>query len=190
SIGVIGAFFYNKSFKEKLGVSTDFVKRGEHADLGYGMLLPFIGRLPDRDLNEDELAKVETVIKDHYKEFVNKVAESRDKSFEEIEEVAQGRVWSGKDALDNGLVDVLGGLSTAISLAVDLSGLEDEEYDIVQYPPKPWFNFGQFLPSFLGIEEIIFKDDPFIEELKFRLKNNGYPMPIMPMSDMNLLIEE
>ncbi len=190
SIGVIGAFFYNKSFKEKLGVSTDFVKRGEHADLSYGMLLPFIGRLPDRDLNEDELAKIETVIKDYYKEFVNKVAESRNKSFGEIEEVAQGRVWSGKDALDNGLVDVLGGLSTAINLAVDLSGLEDEEYEIVQYPEPPWFNFGQFLPSFLGIEGMIFKDDPIIEELKFRLENNGYPMPIMPMSDMDLLIEE
>jgi protease-4 len=149
-----------------------------------------VNRLPDRDLNEDEHAKVEIVIKDYYKEFVNKVAESRDKSFGEIEEVAQGRVWSGKDALDNGLVDVLGGLSTAMNLAVDLSGLEDEEYDIVQYPPKAWFNFGQFLPSFLGIEEMIFKDDPFLEELKFRLENNGYPMPIMPMSDMYLFIEK
>jgi protease-4 len=190
SIGVAGAFFYNKSFKEKLGVSTDFVKRGEHADFGYGMLLPFIGRLPDRDLNEDELAKVEKVIVDHYEEFVNKVAENRDKSYGEIEEIAQGRVWSGKDALDNGLVDVLGGLSTAINLAVDLSGLKDEEYELVEYPPLQWFDFGGFVPSLLGFEkEVEIEKDPIIEDLKFRLKHNGHPMPIMLLSDVELLKE-
>jgi protease-4 len=191
SIGVIGSFFYNESFKEKLGVSTDFVKRGEHAEFDYGMLLPFIGRLPDRDLKEDELAIVKKVIVDHYEEFVNKVAESRDKSPEEIEEVAQGRVWSGKDALDNGLVDVLGGLSTAIDLAVDLSGLEDEEYELVEYPPLQWFDFGGFVPSLLGIEkEVEIVKDPIIEDLIFRLKNNGYPMAILPITDMNILFDE
>jgi len=191
SIGVIGSFFYNKSFKEELGVSTDYVKRGEHADLGYGMLLPLIGlRLPDRDLKEKEMVKVESVIKTFYKEFVNKVADGREREFDEIEKIAQGRVWTGRDALKNGLVDVLGGLSTAINLAEIEAGLSDEMYDIVQYPEMPWFNFGSFLPRFLGWEEEIIKEDPLIEEIKFRLENNGYPMPIIPISDTDILIEE
>jgi len=191
SIGVIGSFFFNKSFKEDLGVSTDFVKRGEHADLGYGMLLPLIGlRLPDRDFTEEEMVKVEAVIKTLYKDFVDKVADGREKEFDEIEKIAQGRVWTGRDAVKNGLVDLLGGLSTAITLAETEAGLSKEKYDIVQYPEMPWFNFGSFLPNFLSWEEEILKEDPFIEEIKFRLENNGYPMPIIPISDMDLIIEE
>jgi len=191
SIGVIGSFFYNKSFKEELGVSTDYVKRGNHAEFGFGMRLPFLGlALPNRDFTEEELTRVESTIKTLYKDFVGKVAVGRNKQFDEIEKVAQGRVWTGSDGKERGLVDVIGGLSTAINMAEDLTGLKDNEYEIVEYPTPGWFDFGSLLPGFLGMEEQILQDDPFIKELKFRLENNGYPMPILPMSDMDLLIEE
>ena len=58
SIGVIGAWFYNKTLKQDIGVSTDLVQIGRHADLPFGMRVPFIGvSLPDRELNKDELKK-------------------------------------------------------------------------------------------------------------------------------------
>ncbi|MCL4279758.1 MAG: signal peptide peptidase SppA, partial [Ignavibacteriaceae bacterium] len=190
SIGVIGAFFYNKSFKEDLGISTDYVKRGKHAELGYGMRFPIFGlTIPDRNFTDEELLKTESIIKTFYTDFVNKVATGRNMSVEDVEKIAQGRVWSGEDAIANGLVDQLGGLSAAIDLAVEEAGLKNKKYEIVQYPPAEWFNFESFLPQLFGISDLQFVDDPFINNLKFRLKNNGYPIPILPMSEMDLLEE-
>lgn len=190
SIGVIGAFFYNKSFKEDLGISTDYVKRGKHAELGYGMRFPIFGlTIPDRNFTDEELLKTESIIKTFYTDFVNKVATGRNMSVEDVEKIAQGRVWSGEDALANGLVDQLGGLSAAIDLAVEEAGLKNKKYEIVQYPPAEWFNFESFLPQLFGISDLQFVDDPFINNLKFRLKNNGYPIPFLPMSEMDLLEE-
>ena len=192
SIGVIGGYYFNNFFKEELGISTDFVKRGEHADLGFGMRLPLLNiPIPDRDLNDVELEKIELLIKSMYNEFVRKVAFGRNKSFEEIESVAQGRVWSGFGGMKNGLVDILGGLSTAIEIAEKKTGLKKSDYNLVEFPPRPWFNFGSFLPGLLGIEtEVELEKDPMIEDLKFRLRNNGYPMPILPQVDMEMLFNE
>tara|TARA_B100000809_G_scaffold43630_1_gene37843 strand:- start:7617 stop:9368 length:1752 start_codon:yes stop_codon:yes gene_type:complete len=67
-----------------------------------------------------------------YKTFVSKVAKGRNMSFEAVHELAQGRVWSGKQALENGLIDAVGGLDSAIASARDLA--EIEEYKIKNYP--------------------------------------------------------
>ena len=81
SIGVIGGWAYNKELKEKLGVTTDYVKRGEHADMSFGMSIPFIGmQLPDRDLTEFEQKRVDNSILSMYNEFVDKVASGRNKN--------------------------------------------------------------------------------------------------------------
>ena len=192
SIGVTGSYFFNESFKEELGISTDFVKMGEHADLGFGMRLPLLGlSIPDRDLNSDEIVKVEKLIQSLYHKFVTKVSESRGVTYENIESVAQGRVWSGLDAKQKGLIDMIGGLSTAIKVAEERAGLTGEDYEIIEYPPSSWFNIGNFLPGLMGIEtEVEIGKDPIIEDLKFRLKHNGYPMPLLPMSDMDMLFDE
>jgi protease IV len=188
SIGVIGAFFYNKSLKEGVGVSTDFVKRGKHADLGYGMRFPIFGlTLPDRNFTDEEMTKVESVIKLFYNDFVGRVAEGRNMAVDEIEKIAQGRVWSGSDALNSGLVDELGGLSTAIDLAETEAGLKNKKYEIVQFPSPGWIDLGRFVPGIFGVSDFLIEEDPFITELKFRMKNNGTPMPILPMGDAELL---
>jgi protease-4 len=192
SIGVIGAFAFNKTFKQDFGLSTDFVKKGKYADLGFGAAIPFIGiMLPDRDLNDNELNKIEIGIKTLYKGFVNKVALGRKKSFDEIEKIAQGRIWAGSDGLKNGLVDVLGGLSDAIKIALQKSGLTNKDYDIVEMPEPEWFDFNSLMPSFFKIEEKI-TSDPFIQDLKFRLQNNGIPMPLLPIEyiDENMIYEK
>jgi protease-4 len=101
----------------------------------------------------------------------------------EIEAIAQGRVWSGSDGKRIGLVDVLGGLETAIEIAKDRAGLARREVTIVEYPKPGLFDFSSFMPRLFGVE--LAQPDPLIEHLKFRLKNNGVPMPMLPLEDMD-----
>ncbi len=184
SIGVIGGWMYDKGLKDKLGLSTDHVKAGEHADLGFGFTLPIVGAgIPDRNLTAEERGRMETMIKTLYTDFVRKVASGRDMKPEEIEALAQGRVWSGYDGKKNGLVDVLGGLETAIEIAKTRAGLKDEDVTIVEMPKPGFIDFSLFMPKLFGFE--IAQPDPLIEHLKFRLKNNGIPMPILPLDDMD-----
>lgn len=184
SIGVIGGWLYNNGLKEKMGMTTDFVKAGKHADLGFGFSLPFIGLgLPDRNMTPEERAKAEYFITTFYKEFVTKVSIGRKKTYDEIHAVAQGRVWSGVDGKQNGLVDILGGLETAIKIAQDRAGLSGKSVCIVEMPKPEALDPNAFLPKFLGVE---FQKNKMIEHLKFRLDHNGEPMPIMPLEDTEL----
>jgi protease-4 len=74
---------------------------------------------------------------DFYKGFVDKVADSRKATPEQIHDVAQGRVWTGRQALDRKLVDALGGLETAVSLAKERAKIPaGEEVDLVVYPER------------------------------------------------------
>ncbi len=183
SIGVIGGWMYNKGLKDSLGMSTDFVKVGKHADLGFGFTLPFIGLgIPDRNMTAEERSKVEFFIKTMYKDFVNKVAFGRKKKFEDIEPIAQGRVWSGFDGIQNGLVDVLGGLETAIQIAKDRANIcPDQDVNIVEYPEKGWVDMSFLTPKLFGVK---IEDDPILNYVKFRLQHNGQPMPMMPIEEM------
>jgi protease-4 len=182
SIGVIGGWYYNKSLKQDIGVSTDLVQIGKHADLGFGMRVPFIGvSLPDRDLSNDELNKAENIIKETYRDFVSKVASGRNMKYDEVQEIAQGRVWSGIDGKENNLVDKLGGLDDAINEAVEKAGLKGSRYEVKEYPEAPWFNFGSLMPKIFGISV---PDNRIIDHLLFRLEHNGVPLYMLPIEDM------
>ena len=186
SIGVIGGWIYNNGLKDTLGFSTDNVKVGKHADLGFGFTLPFLNlEVPDRNLTEGERGIMETKIKDMYQTFVTKVATGRKKTAAEIEAIAQGRVWSGTDALDNGLVDVLGGLDKAIALAKELARIPKyEKVTIVEYPEKGFVDFSMFMPKILPFS--IIEDDPVLGHIRFRLEHNGEPMPVMPLDEVEI----
>ncbi len=188
SIGVIGVWLYNKNLKEKLGFSTDLVKHGEHADLGFGFVFPFIGQLPDRNLTDAERQKMEVAIKSLYREFVYKVAEGRNMKPEQIEEIAQGRVWSGTKGKEIGLIDTLGGLETAIIIAKEKAGIcRDAEITIVELP-KPQL----FAPDILQPRLLKVKDDydEFISYLKFFAEHNGDALPIMPLEHITSISGE
>lgn len=180
SIGVIGGWFYNKEFKETIGVTTDRVKIGAHADLGFGVRIPFVNFvLPDRNLSPDERQKFEQMIKTLYKEFVDKVAVGRKKLHDDIEPIAQGRVWSGVDGKERGLVDVLGGLDVAIRIAVERAQIpQHRKISIVEYPEPGLIDFSRFMPKLITVT-----DDPVLKYLSFRLKHNGQIMPILPLDD-------
>jgi protease IV len=188
SIGVIGGWFYNKGLKDSMGISTDYVKVGNHADLGFGMTIPLIGlTIPDRNLTTEERARAESLIKAMYKEFLDKVSLGRKQKSDDLESIAQGRVWSGLDGKQNGLVDVLGGLETAINIAKERAGIPKcQEVTLVEMPKKGLFDFSIFASKHLGIETKVL-NDPAIELLKFRLKHNGEPMPMLPMEDIDMM---
>ncbi|MCX6122725.1 MAG: signal peptide peptidase SppA [Ignavibacteriales bacterium] len=188
SIGVIGGWMYNKGLKETLGMSTDFVKVGAHADLGFGMRLPLVGiQIPDRNLAPEERAVAESSIRTMYKEFVEKVSLGRKKQVSAIEPIAQGRVWSGLDGKQNDLVDVLGGLETAINIAKERAGIpKDHDLTIIEMPRKGLIDFSKFIPKLFGIENNI-ASDPTVELLKFRLRHNGEPLPMLPLEDLDMM---
>ncbi len=122
SIGVFGLLFNaEKGLREKLGITVDVVKTNPSADMG----MPFRGlSLGERLYMMDQIEKV-------YNTFVGHVAAGRNLSVEEVDKIAEGRVWSGVDALRIGLIDGFGGLKDAILLAADRAGV-GEDFRVVQ----------------------------------------------------------
>jgi protease-4 len=113
SIGVFSGKFNLRGFYDKLGLSKELVSRGKHA-LIYTEY---------RAWNDDERERVRAMNGAFYEDFVKRVAEGRKKGFDEIDSVAQGRVWTGAEALQHGLVDRLGGLEEAIEVAKERAGI-------------------------------------------------------------------
>lgn len=113
SIGVFSGKFNLRGLYEKIGLSKELIARGRNA-LIYTEY---------RAWTDAERAKVRTMNEAFYEDFVKRVSEGRRKKYEEIDDVAQGRVWTGKEALGHGLVDRLGGLEDAIDVAKERAGI-------------------------------------------------------------------
>lgn len=136
SIGVFGVIPYTGAMLEnKLGLSFDEVSTNKHAVLS-----------TNEKLTEEEYAMVQKEVDFIYDQFLGRVADGRGMTKEEVNTIARGRVWTGKDALRIGLVDSLGGLRNAINYAAEEAGIKEP---IVQYFPKvkkePWM---ELLESF------------------------------------------
>jgi protease-4 len=115
SIGVFGMIpNLQELMNEKLGITTDVVKTNTHANILTVM----------DPLDPDEREILQDLIDEFYINFVNIVAEGRNKTYEEIDAIAEGRVWAGADALENGLIDMHGGLEKAIEVAAEMASLE------------------------------------------------------------------
>lgn len=123
SIGVFGIQFDVQKLANNFGITFDSVKTGRFAD----------ALTISRPKTEEELAVFQRMVDWIYGEFVGKVADARKLSREAVEEIAQGRVWSGLEAQRIGLVDELGGLDAAIAYAAEKAGL-GPNYRLVEYP--------------------------------------------------------
>lgn len=129
SIGVFATKFNaNELLNEELGLSFDGVKTHEHADW----------LSSTRGFTPAEQKAFQQYVDEFYQTFITKVATSRDISVERADELAGGRVWTGADAYENGLVDVLGGLNDAIKIAAKKANID--QYDITRFPePKSFY---------------------------------------------------
>jgi protease-4 len=127
SIGVITGKFVTGGVYEKLGANIDGVSFGKNANIAS----------PARPFSDSERAKIEAMMQDTYDEFVEKAAQARNMPPEKLDAVAQGRVWTGRQAKAVGLVDELGGLSHAIAAAKQRAKIAaDADVEIVVYPPR------------------------------------------------------
>jgi protease-4 len=127
SIGVVAGKFVTRGFWSKIGVTWDGVQRGRNATFFSG----------GQKWTVEERLRFQDWLDRIYKDFVGKVAEGRGKTPEEIHAIAQGRVWSGKDAMALGLVDEMGGLTTAIRAALLLAKQDpDGPARLVPMPAK------------------------------------------------------
>lgn len=140
SIGIFGLIPNGAQLAKKMGATHDGVSTNKHSNFGNDVLsvpLLGIGLLPARPLNQEESTMVQVYIERGYDLFIGHCAEGRRKTKAEIDAIGQGRVWTGKQALELGLVDELGGIETAIKSAAELAGIED--YALNEYPAKKDF---------------------------------------------------
>ena len=139
SIGIFGMFPNFTRTLDKIGVHTDGVSTTRIAG-AFDVTRPLdpqVGRV------------VQAVIDKGYADFTGKVADARGKSVEQVDEVARGRVWSGAQAKERGLVDEMGNLGQAITDAAGRAELEQDKYQVV-YVDKPATPFAQFLTGLAG----------------------------------------
>ena len=131
SIGVFSGRYNLKGLYDKIGVNKVILKRGEHAD--------FYSDYSDYSPYHQKVIKKQ--VKEIYDSFVEKVAEARQMGKSEVHEIAQGRVWTGRQAKEIGLVDRLGGLDLAIDIAREKAGIpKEKEVEIVSMPEMGWFS--------------------------------------------------
>lgn len=168
SIGIFGIIFNLQGFlNNKIGITHDEVQTGNYSGL-YTMVRP---------LTEQEKQIVQNNVEEGYETFVTKAAEGRDMTVEAIKEVASGRIWTGIQAKENGLVDMLGDLDDAINIAVAKAGIEDDYK--VRYYPKQRSIFEELLKDLGGdsqqaaIKQELGEFYPYLEALKNVQKQEG-----------------
>lgn len=129
SIGIFGIIFDMSGFLgDKLGITFDEVRTGEFGDT-YTVTRP---------LTTVEKSYIQKTLEDFYETFTRKAAEGRGVTVDEIEMVASGRVWTGAQALDHNLVDVLGGFDDAVRIAAEKAGIADD-YRVRYFPVQKPF---------------------------------------------------
>jgi protease-4 len=130
SIGIFGGKLVVGGLLDKVGVTREAVTSGANAGI-YSPFAPFTA---------DQRVRVESFMQEFYDGFVAKVAESRKSTPDRIRAVAQGRVWTGRQALEHGLVDALGGLGVAVAMAKERANIPaDEDVQLVVYPERRSF---------------------------------------------------
>jgi len=180
SIGVVGGKIVIGGTLGKLGITSDSVSSGRNAEMD-SVFRPF---------TPEQRAKFEEQIQAFYDQFVEKVAETRHMTAEQVDGLGQGRVWTGQQAKQLGLVDELGGLDRAIALAKQAAKIPAESgVEVITYPPRRslydllWSQFGSgsrqalFVAALAGIADVRSLNLLLAPLLLFR---PGEPLALMP----------
>lgn len=163
--GSIGVFSmipdFSKVVRDKVHVGVTTINSNKHSDM-YSLMRP---------LDAEETAYMQASVEDIYEKFTGIVAEARDMDVDEVDAIAQGRVWTGSDALGIGLVDEIGTLEDAINYAaVSIEGVTSSSDVLIQEYPAPMTTFQMLLESFSNTQDQeIFSGTPFEKvEMAFR----------------------
>jgi len=181
SIGVIGMIPNFSKLSSNVGINWSEVKFGKNATLGS----------LTREWTKDEQDMFKNFIKDAYDRFVNTVASSRGKSYQEINKIAMGQVWTGNQAIENGLVDKLGGFETALISMQEKIG-SGNEIELASYqgsdrqrievsvsslsaPIFSWYN-KSFLKTMLEVNEELeaYSNEIILYKSPYKLNSNNY----------------
>ncbi len=182
SIGVVWVKINFSQLLNRIGIYTDNIKRGENADFGTNSRL----------LSENEKNIINESILEVYNNFKQKVIDGRDSlnNIDELDKIALGRVWSGKEAKKNGLIDEIGGLHDAIDISKESLGItRDSDVDIIEYPEVKEFSLFDFVVNEDEKSEItdIDLDTLFPEEISDKLKTLNI-IPVIMNDDIQLLV--
>jgi protease-4 len=146
SIGVILEIPNVEGLMDKVGVRTEVIKSGKHKDLASAF----------RTMSDEDRRVLQNVIDDVYEQFIEDVAAARDLGVDEVRGMADGRIYTGRQALELGLIDELGGLEEAIKLSAELTGIEgepqvvtkEEEFSLIDFlKGKVAVRFPDVIPS-------------------------------------------
>lgn len=149
SIGVYGGKLVSRGMWAKAGISFDHVRTGDRARIWSG----------NHEFGEGDWGRIEESLDRIYEDFTGKVAEGRSMTREEVHDIARGRIWSGGDALERGLVDELGGYEVAMRRVREAIGVdEDADLTVEQFPrPKSPFELlgeGRWIEARARMESI------------------------------------
>ena len=168
SIGIFGMLFNMSGLLEnKLGITSDVVNTGEYSDI-YTVT---------RALSDYEMSIFQSQVEEGYETFTSKAAEGRNMSIEALKKVASGRVWTGIQAKENGLVDVLGGFNDAVLLAAQAAGVQDDY--ATSYYPKLLSPIEEIMSKFMGEQQSKLLRNEFgiladeVEKVKYIQELNG-----------------
>ena len=157
SIGVFTGRLNLKGLYDKIGIKKEIIKRGKNADFYSDY----------SDYSETHRQAMRASVEEIYDGFVAKVADGRGMTKEEVDQVARGRVWTGRQAHKIGLIDQLGGLDLALSVAREKAGLMGQQVELVSLPQATWLYglLNNILSLDLGVLDIISRQKQVSQQL-------------------------
>lgn len=180
SIGVAYSYLWDQGLSAKLGFSLDHVAIGGSADLSSGLSLPLVGNLPHRALNDDERARLQARSQYYYDDFVRQAADGRAMPQERMDRLAQGRIYSGRDAQENGLVDELASLIHVVASAKAMAGQADNRSVRVREVLPSRQRSGFDLLEALGMSASHYSN-PVQDYLQFVIQHPQRPLALVPL---------
>jgi protease-4 len=170
SIGVFAGKFSLQELYKKIDLNTVYMQRGKNAGI-FSLNTKF---------SDSERIVIQRMIQDFYFKFVTKVAENRNQTYEEIDQVARGRVWHGLQGIKINLIDMIGGLDEAVDMAKVLAGIDVDQTVKLIYYPKSRSVFSQYFNLISLFTEIslnpIKKMEAYLQKIQMQ------PLMLMPFT--------
>jgi len=165
-----------KELYEKLGIRREVIKRGKHADI----------LSDDRKWTDEERELLQRQLNELYQDFIDKVSEGRGMTSVEVDSVGMGRLWTGEDALANGLIDMIGGMREAENLSLRMTGLIREEVEFISFGTsgRSKISIGVLLKE--SVKEKFYANDQLLESIMEEI--DLYGELIMLMKDGGLML--